>query len=242
MVRRPGPAGLLAGAAALALALGWAAPAGAQADGTVAGTLRTAAWRGAFLGRGAAGRLALLAGPDGTCRADVGEGPVDLPALLARRGRGWTLVLPGAGDAVLQPWDREWRRLPADLAAGLRAVAGALADPAAGSPRRRHVLPPAGEPPGFRAALAARGRGRGGPGEVLTVVRRGDPAAGGALAVRSSRRPGSLTFTDLRGLPVSYRPDEAFVPLWPLADLLDPGPGIPGDQPENPGTRAPAGG
>ncbi|MFO7610197.1 MAG: hypothetical protein R6X35_13595 [Candidatus Krumholzibacteriia bacterium] len=241
MAWRRRPVGRLALGAALALALGWATAAGAQPADTVAGTLQVAAWRGAFLGRGADGTVALLAGPDGTCRAEVGEGPVALASLLARQGRGWTLVLPAVGDAVLQPWDREWRRLPADLAAGLRAVAQAVADPAGGGPRRRHVLPPAGPSPGLRAALAARGRGRGGPGEVLTVVRRGDPAAGGALAVRSSRRPGSLTITALRSLPVAYAPDEVFVPLWPLADLLDPGPQDP-ENPQNPGTRPPFGG
>ncbi|MBE0566347.1 MAG: hypothetical protein IH621_10340, partial [Krumholzibacteria bacterium] len=130
--------GLLAG-------LACARPAPAQDTASVEGTLRLASWRGAFLGRGADGQLGLLAGPDGSYRVEVAEGQAPLATLLDRQGRGWTLVLPARGEAIAQPWDREWRKLEADLGAGLRAIAAALADPdAPAGAGRRVVLPPPG--------------------------------------------------------------------------------------------------
>lgn len=213
------------------------AAAQAPADDLRDGSLILADWRGAFLGRGVDGSLALLAGPDGSCRAEVTRGAAPPAALLDRDTEGWTVVLAGSGDGVLQPWGREWSRLDATATAGLRTIADAVAAAAVGEDvgRRggmeRVVLPPA-RAEGFRAANASRGRGRGGPGEVLVLVR---GRGGDALAVRSSRRPGALRFSSFRCLPVRYPPAEVFVPLWPLRGLLEL-------ESEIPGTCRPAGG
>ena len=97
------------------------------------------------------------------------------------------------------------------------------------------VLPPAGPKPSFRTAQAARGRGRGGPGETLHLVWEAEAGQGPVLAVRSSRRPGGLRLEKLRCLAVRFPAPETFVPLWSLRELLDLGS-------ENPGTCPDPGG
>ncbi len=72
----------------------------------------------------------------------------------------------------------------------------------------------------FRAAQEQRGRGRGGDGEVWTVTWREDPQAGSLLRVVSSRRAGFLEIGPPRAREVRYRPEDAFVSLWSLGDLL----------------------
>lgn len=202
-----------------------------------AGTLRLATWRGSFLGRGAGGSLALLIGPDGACRVEVADRRCTWTDLLDRSGHGWTAVLGAGADPLVAPWGREWSRLEAPLAAGLATLARALAAPpgppvrtrnGAATPVRTVALPPADPAPSFRAAQAARGRGRGGPGEILHLVWLTAADRSPVLAVRSSRRPGGLRLGELRCLPVRFPVPETFVPLWSLRELLDAGSEIPG--------------
>lgn len=78
---------------------------------------------------------------------------------------------------------------------------------------------------GFRRRFSARGRGRGGNGEVLSLVwtetdRRGESSPG-RLEVRSTRRPGVLRIQPPTGLAgVEYLDPEVFAPLWPLRELI----------------------
>lgn len=222
-----------------------AVPAAAQDPPELqAGTLRLATWRGSFLGRGAEGSLALLTGPDGACRVEVADRLAAWTDLLDRHGHGWTAVVGAGADPLVAPWGREWSPLEAPLAAGLATLARALAAPPgpqartrsrAAAPVRTVTLPPVDPAPSFRTAQAARGRGRGGPGETLHLVWLGTADRRPVLAVRSSRRPGGLRLGELRCLPVRFPVPETFVPLWSLRELLDAGS-------ENPGTCPPAGG
>ena len=226
---------------------------GATPDSSAAAPAETlllvlADWRVEALGRQASGRAAWVTGPAGDLRVDLmvddaGADPgAGAPAdLLARVGRGWTLVAGQGDEGLYGAWDREWQAPPAGLAALARAVTDPAWSTAAGrSGSRRLVLAadPAASPevggtpvPAFRRAQARRGRGGGGPGERLTVSPMGMP---GQLHVRSTRRPGRLEV-----LPTARRaalgvPAEVFLPWWPLAEVL--GPGASATREPNPGT------
>ncbi len=89
-------------------------------------------------------------------------------------------------------------------------------------PTLRLTLPPSVEPDerrsvlNLRGRLAARGRGRGDPGEIWTLRWPADDS----LEVRSSRRSGTLTIRRTGRSPVTAPVPEAFLPLWPLAEVL----------------------
>ncbi len=190
----------------------------AQDDEAVPGVLVFTRWQAGAFGRSAAGDAVLLANHDGDCRLEIAADTADPAALLERQGRGWTVVLGVAGTGVLQPWDAPWTRLDDRLAPLLAAAARALADtsgPGGLRPAERLVLRPAGPAPALRQALAVRGRGRGGDGEVLRIDRRG-----GVLHLRSSRRAAGVRLGDIRRVPVRYLEPDAFVPLWPLTDVI----------------------
>ncbi len=95
----------------------------------------------------------------------------------------------------------------------LRAVgADSLAAAAVGDDRARSMV---------RSALESRARGRGAPVETWTCARLVNDGGAPRLRLSSSRRPGSLVL-ELRGtLPVAYHPDDVFLPLWPLAEVLE---------------------
>ncbi len=205
-------------------------------------------WRVEALGRQAAGRAAWVTGPAGDLRVDllVDDADADPGAgapgdLLARAGRGWTLVTGQGDEGLYGAWDREWQAPPAGLAALARAVTDPAWSTAAGrSGSRRLVLAadPADSPevggtpvPVFRRAQARRGRGGGGPGERLTVSPMGMP---GQLHVRSTRRPGRLEVVPTARRAALGVPAEVFLPWWPLAEVLGPGTSATGEP--NPGT------
>lgn len=200
--------GLLTGAALTAASFAAAAP------GDPAGHLEVAAWEGSALARRVGGSVAVLAGRDGSLRWEIAQEPdTSLVSLLERAGRGWTVILAPDGAGTRNAWGQEWHPLESGLARFLAAATRAVLD--GGNGDRRVVVPEAKT--GLRARLAARGRGRGGPGEILHVVR--GPA--GDAVVTSTRRPGRLQLSPWRRIDVRYPLRESFVPLWPLAELLE---------------------
>lgn len=166
------------------------------------------------------------------CEVAVAEDGI-LPSaadLRHRRGRGWTLV-GGPDGGVVQPWSGPWRELGAEATVALGELVGAWAegDGSGGRARSRVILrswealPPAWRPDSRSAAppvgrlrreLTTRGGGRGGPGAVLRLV-----PAGRDLEVTSVRWPATLVVGPPASVAVRV-PPEAFLPLWPLADLL----------------------
>lgn len=207
-------------------------------------SLVLATWRAEALGRLATGAVGWVAASDGALRLDLivdatpGQAPGvaadPWPGLLAREGRGWTLVAPPRGDGVYGAWDREWSAPPPGLAALARGVArwsdGAHAAGAGSGGGESFILAAAAvaaadvaagqagpEAPGLRRELAGRARGGGGPGERVRM----GPLAGGGVEVRSSRRPGRLVVSPRETRPTSATCDEVFLPWWSLGEILE---------------------
>lgn len=206
-----------------------------------------ATWRAEAFGRLATGAVGWVAGCDGAVRLDLavdtqptaaqptaapsGTIPGSLPdpwsGLLAREGRGWTLVAPPAAEGLYGAWDREWSVPPPGLAALARGVTYWADESHAAGGGASFVLAAAATEasargldagmPGLRRELAGRARGGGGPGERVHV----GPHAGGGVEVRSSRRPGRLVVTPREERPTSATPEEVFLPWWSLGEILD---------------------
>jgi hypothetical protein len=76
--------------------------------------------------------------------------------------------------------------------------------------------------PGFRKKMTARGRGAGGMGEILVLHWWQSAGQDGyALAIGSSRRPGTLNLGPPRNLAVDMPDPEVFLPLWPLSQFFE---------------------
>jgi hypothetical protein len=75
----------------------------------------------------------------------------------------------------------------------------------------------------WRRDLVARGRGRGGLAEafVLTWTEPDGDGTAPQLVVSSVRRPGSVRLWLLTTEPIRYPDPETFLPLWPLAQILE---------------------
>lgn len=175
-------------------------------------------------------------------------GDTVVPDLGRRLGEGWTLCA-GNDGAFRKPWHEPWRTLDprtADALADLLAAwlagpprgrpqavrAGRRWRPAPDPPRRSIVLPDAqrilsDRDPGHGAAgpgpdgrgalrrrLVARGLGRG--GDDLLIRLRWDQ---GRLVLTTNRWPLRLTIAAAASDTVSL-PEEAYLPLWPLAEFL----------------------
>lgn len=217
----------------------------AETEADLPGTIRTVAYRASVFSFQDSGTVLWLPGPDGIMRLEIRRGRAGhdaLTPLLAQSGAGWTAILGGQNPGTLNAWQEQWRQPPAGLAQAARLVNEALtAGPTlsvdrktrwrAGAHRlngRTHgidslnpVSAEASSGPAFRQVVAARGWGRGGLGDVLAL--RWETGAEGQashLVVRSTRRPGRLELTPLATYDVIYAMPEAFVPLWPLAQLL----------------------
>jgi hypothetical protein len=236
----------------------------AAEEGTGRAPLLAAGWEISVLSYRLTGSAYWLTGADGSIRVEIlqrtsaSAGRDPLECALDRRGDGWTLVLGQVDEGTYDPWDREWRRLPAPVHLAVRVILDELCSPRAGTPGpaanpdrrpwsprppggtdplRRLQLPrlrlaASGEPeagpetaPSFRQRLAARGGGRGGTGEVMSLlwarrIRSGKPALA-VLEVRSTRRPGVLRIdAPVTVASVTYLDPELFVTLWPLRDLI----------------------
>ena len=88
---------------------------------------------------------------------------------------------------------------------------------------------PAGGAVGFRDAMARRGRGRGGPGEVVILERLvGDPESPWAFEIRSTRRPGRIRVGPSSEMALACPVPEVFLPLWPLSEICKKSNNIPG--------------
>lgn len=244
MTQRPGRrklAGVLLGALALGLPSGTALAQGPPDSAAPAGeslAVVLATWRAEAFGRLATGAVGWVAASDGAVRLDLaldaqpGDAqpaslPDPWPGLLARDGRGWTLVAPPVGEGLYGAWDREWSAPPPGLAAlACGVVRGADGSRTAGGGESFILAAaadgvPAGDagsgPSGLRRELAGRARGGGGPGERVHV----GPLPGGGVEVRSSRRPGRLTVIPRETRPTSATPEEVFLPWWSLGEILD---------------------
>ena len=218
---------IAAGRSLLVLLLSTAVAAGTASalEDERTGDLVHGAWRGSALGRQAEGGFLLLVDPEGFLRCEIGvDSAADKQDLLERRGQGWTVVAGRAGEGTRNAWDREWRSIERPLAFLLLAGADLLAEAPEGPWHARRVIRDPEAAPRLRQRLSARGRGRGGPGEVLDA-RGGED---GWVVLSSSRRPGSVRLGQIRHHPVVYPVREAFVPLWPLAELVTMDPEIPG--------------
>lgn len=252
--RRRGGPGRAAAAAAAAAAVAawllgpvaaWADPAPAPADPESL-TVALGTWRAEALGRVATGAAGWVAACDGALRLDLElDAQPDEPGrtdrwtrLLARDGRGWTLVATPVGEGLYGAWDREWKAPPAGLAALARGVVRWSGMPPPSGRGESFVLAAAGlgeAPQGpaagadLRRDLASRARGGGGVGEVVRIR----PAATGGVAVRSSRRPGRLLVEVRERRPLAASPGDVFLPWWSLGEILaQPAPSEPGTSPD----------
>lgn len=160
--------------------------------------------------------------------------------LLRRHGEGWTLC--GAPSAAfVQTWSSPWHQVgPAtadflgELAHRLRCAQRSLSGTAVGDRRSSRLilasweeLPERWRPPSrrlqdrgrLRRDLVERGLGAGGDGLVVTARDQG-----GSLRLTSTRWPVTIVLepvTPELAVPEGWIPPaEAFLPLWPLADLL----------------------
>jgi hypothetical protein len=78
-----------------------------------------------------------------------------------------------------------------------------------------------GSPQGLRAQLVARGRGRGGADEILELSWRCPEDEAPYLRISSTRRSGDLRIAIPSSFNVRIAIPEAFIPIWPLGDLLE---------------------
>ncbi len=172
------------------------------------------AW-GRLLARGGEGWVVLLT--EATAVGGRWGAPLECLAPDSRvRLETLLAVLEGGVDGA-GPWPAGVRRIAArDVIGshGIRAV------PAGRTEAASHLRLP--ETASLRAALEARGRGRGGGGETWFVRRTAPPDASGEteIQVTSTRWPGRLELRVAGAWPVGFEPDDVFVPVWSLGDLL----------------------
>lgn len=221
-LRGAGALGALVLAGLAVVAVG--APQPPEAPELVRGVLWSAVWRGTGLGEELGGSACWLRGADGAVRieftreAAAGRSAVS-PAwgrLLTRGGEGWVVLLAGE-TAVGGRWGGPLERLAPDLRLRLETLLAVMAG--RGDDGCNLRLP---ETAPLRAALEARGRGRGGGGETWRVRRLAAPGAPGdtLVVLTSTRLPGRLQVRSTGSWPAQYAPDDVFVPVWSLGDLL----------------------
>jgi len=171
-----------------------------------------------------------------------------LTPMLQQHGQGWTAILSGQGDDTLNAWGEEWRRPAPGVARAAQLVTTALlvgppsADRIVGPWRagkaalgaRVHRIPTLGDgetaatedaeiggDSDFHDRMATRGLGRGGEDELLVLAwLQPSDRANARLQVRATRRPGHLELALTASRAIQYAMPEAFVPLWPLAQLV----------------------
>ena len=224
--------------------LTWTGIAAAE-EGAVTGRLDTVAWSFGAWGSRYVGRACWLDESDGRWRLEVAQGDVGEADLLDQRGEGWCAVAVEDGRAFFQEWRGQLDPLAPSEIARLRVLMDLCgAAPGFGddtpapvmtrSERRAHGrrLPWSTEstgedrvrilewtadgPSDLRARLETRARGRGGAGEIWRCV--GEPD--GSLRISSSRRSGTLRVEPAGSRTVRYFPDDVYLPLWPLGEVL----------------------
>lgn len=244
MAGRPATAAqlLLMVAAIAVVAPALAGSADPDTSGTLPGRLHVAQYQASVFSYHETGNILWLAGPAGVIRLEVRRGRDERPldSMLAQTGEGWTAVLGGEGAGTINAWDEAWRVPPVGLQDAVQTVVGALeagpgrvddspAGPWRSRPGRSSVvrvrigsLVSSDPETGFRHRLSGRGLGRGGDDEMLELVwLETELDAHPRLQVRSTRRPGRLVLAADQERPVVYAMPEAFVPLWPLGQLVE---------------------
>jgi len=200
-----------------------------SADELVTLSFYHAPWSAAVLGRETAGLLGWIEGPDGSLRLELGH---DHKAdssdhLLDRTGEGWTVILGPDDEGTVNGWGREWRQVDPGLGQLVRAAVAFLSAPGGGTDSRRIQIPdllPRGNRPAsqgsFRRDLVRRGRGRGGSGEIVVLVRHTLEKSGGwVYEIRSTRRPGKVQVGLLEARDLECPVPEVFLPLWPISEM-----------------------
>lgn len=208
----------------------------AAADGGL--PVRHAPWSAEAWSHHAAGELCWVAGPDGSLRLELGlaENGPGPKTLLEQDGDGWTLILGPEGEGTLNAWEREWRRVDPGLGTLAAEAVGFMSGAAGNADRLRVEIPeldadgrPQDRGNGFRAAMTRRGRGRGGPGEVVLLERlEGHGTDPWAFEIRSTRRPGRIRVGSAGTLDLACPVPEVFLPLWPLSEICEKTHNIPG--------------
>lgn len=238
-----GAAGVTAAASAVEMA---------PAEGVLRGAAWRGTGMGERLGgsacwlRGPDGAVRIEVAREGTAPRIAGS--PDWGRLLTRGGEGWVVLLTAA-TAVGGRWGAPLERLAPESRVRLESLLAVLeggtdgegpwpagvrpivTDGAAG-PRGHRAVPAVAVGAAFdlrlpetaplRAALEARGRGRGGGGETWRVRRAAPAGSAGEteILVTSTRWPGRLALQAAGAWPVRYEPDDVFVPVWSLGDLL----------------------
>jgi len=213
--------------------------------GDLPGRIHLAEYRASVFAHRESGSFLWLAGPSGLLRLEIrrGDGQGVLTALLGQEGQGWTAILDGAENGTINAWGESWHQAPAGLGQVVRIVSEVLqsgvpsSDVTVGPWRCRgaddrsmkYRIGALGGSVGsgsgksdFRERLTRRGLGRGDRDELLElkwVVAAMDTTAW--LMVRSTRRPGKLELAQQYSREVVYAMPETFVPLWPLARLVE---------------------
>ena len=241
---------LLAVMVGLAASASAAGEADSEADSEInlPGVVHLASYQATAFSYHDMGTLIWLAGPDGILRleirraADGHHGANLLQPLLEQRGQGWTAILAGKNDDTLNAWGAEWRHPPQGLARAAQLVTTTLESGPeastktpgpwrAGAQSRettKYEVPSlvktresAPSHSVWHSEAAARGLGRGGGQDLLVLS--WEPTVPGqspVLKVTATRSPGNLELTVLTARDVIYAMPEAFVPLWPLAQLV----------------------
>ena len=171
-----------------------------------------------------------------------------LTPMLQQHGQGWTAILSGRGNDTFNAWGEEWHRPAPGVARAAQLVTTALlvGPPLAaqmvgpwragkaGSGARVHRIPTLsgaetaaaedaefGGNSDFHDRMATLGLGRGGADELLVLAwRQPSDRSQARLQARATRRPGHLELALTASRAVQYAMPEAFVPLWPLAQLV----------------------
>ncbi|MFO7652473.1 MAG: hypothetical protein R6X25_01510 [Candidatus Krumholzibacteriia bacterium] len=176
----------------------------------------------------ASGTEAVTAGGDGPLLKPWGarwrEAPAALATLLEQ-----VVERVEAGPPVPDPRRDGERRTAGWRRPGLTATGAARVELPRLSPEMAVAVPTDDEaPPPLRAPrgclrrdLVQRGRGRGADAEIVTFRWAGGQIGEPRLVVTSSRRTGSVALRHRGAQPVRHPGWETFVPVWPLADLIE---------------------
>lgn len=172
-------------------------------------------------------------------RGSAGEPASELLAkLLQQQGQGWTAILNGAGDETLNPWGEGWRIPPAGLGQSVVLLTewlkrGPPTEELSDGPWRAtqghqkqsqqvigSLFRPRSADASFRSRLVSGGYGRGGDGDIVRLAWSSSEVDSAVLLVSTSKWPGEAKFTLKAVFSADIAVPEAFVPLWPLSELV----------------------